>query len=197
MTKRHCLEPRGLSQNDGLFPLNLVVVGGTPTLGNMGEPILVALNRQFGIENRAIQNRAIRIVRFQGHSVAVLNLERLLFGMAILNRVSTILLHCVIQLIFVSRCGFSGHSRPAIPPFVALRATGWAGSFVARTKVHTPASQNSEAHNYDPNGNNYQNHPLDRRLREKKSTLANPFLSCKQTFLVLSQTFLDTYDQNF
>ena len=47
--------------------------------------ILVALNRRFWLEIRAIQNRAIRIMRFQGHGKAALAIDRLRFRLAILS----------------------------------------------------------------------------------------------------------------
>ena len=71
---------------------------------------LVALNRRFWIENRAIQNRAIRIMQFQGrfkHWKGAIQ-------MAILNRFSAILLYCDSTRFSACRCGISGDSRPAI-----------------------------------------------------------------------------------
>ena len=75
---------------------------------------LVALNRRFWIGNRAIQNRAIRIVRFQSRCKHWEDAIR----MAIPNRFSAILLSCDSTHFFASRCGISGDSRPAIPGIV-------------------------------------------------------------------------------
>ena len=70
-----------------------------------------------------IEDRAARIVRFHCHAEPAFStlINRLRFGMAILNRFSAVLPYCDSTYFCASRCGNSGDFRLAILELVDLR----------------------------------------------------------------------------